>query len=144
MRIEGQLTIAAPPGTVFEVVADSRNEPRYNPRIAEAVKTSAGPVGAGTTFLARPRGGRGGSMTVRVVQYDPPRRLGTSVRSASMSTDGGLDLTPVPGGTRLRWSWDLRLRGAARLLTPLVALTGSRWERRNWVGLRDYLEASPS
>ena len=55
-RIDGEIVIAVPAEQVFDMVADERNEPRYNPRIARAEKTSPGPVGCGTRFTAQPRG----------------------------------------------------------------------------------------
>ena len=46
-RIAGQVAIDAPIEAVFDMVADERNEPRYNPRIARARMEGQGPVGAG-------------------------------------------------------------------------------------------------
>lgn len=46
--IDGEIIIAAPVEQVFDMVADERNEPRYNPRIVGVEKTSQGPVGRGT------------------------------------------------------------------------------------------------
>jgi len=43
--IRGHITIEAPLHTVFDFVADERNEPRYNPRMAWEKKTTSGPIG---------------------------------------------------------------------------------------------------
>ncbi len=140
-RIDGEVTIAAPVERVFDMVADERNEPRYNPRIVRAEKISDGDVGLGSRFLAEPRGmGARGVMTVELVEYDRPARLATSIRSSYMDVDGTLTFERVDGGTRLRWSWDMRLRGAMRLAAPVLGLVGPRWEHRNWVGLKQLLE----
>ena len=73
-RINGEIIIAAPGEQVFDMVADERNEPRYNPRVARAEKTSHGPVGRGTRFTAQPMGtGAAGVMTVEILDYDRPR-----------------------------------------------------------------------
>jgi hypothetical protein len=58
-----------------------------------------------------------------------------------MHVDGTLTFTEVADGTRLAWDWDMELLGATRLLSPLLALVGPRWERRNWVDLKHYLES---
>lgn len=141
-HIEGEVTIAAPVEQVFDTVADERNEPSYNPRIARAVKVSDGPVGLGSRFIAEPKGmGPRGAMSVEVVGYERPRRLTTSIRSSYMRADGTMTFTPsTGGGTRMRWDWDMRLQGPLRVMSPLVRAVGPRWERRNWVGLKDYLE----
>lgn len=144
-RIAGEVTIAAPVETVFDVVADERNEPRYNPRIVRAEKVSEGPVGAGAQFVAEPQGmGAKGEMTLTILEYDRPHRLHNRVRSSYVQVDGTLTFEEVEGGTRLSWDWDMGLRGPVRLLAPVLALAGPRWERRNWVDLKAYLESGRS
>lgn len=142
-RITGQVTIGAPVDEVFDVVADERNEPRYNPRIVRAEKLSEGPVGAGARFVAEPKGvGSRGEMTLTILEYDRPRRLHNVVESSYMRVDGTLTFEEVEGGTRLRWDWDMGLVGRMRMLSPVLALIGPRWERRNWVGLKEYMESA--
>lgn len=142
-RITGEVTIEAPVEEVFDLVADERNEPRYNSRIARADKVSEGPVGAGARFVAEPRGmGARGGMTLSIVEYDRPHRLRSEVRSSYLHVDGTVSLDAVEGGTRLRWDWETRLVGAMRVLSPVLALLGSRWERRNWVDLKTYVESA--
>lgn len=144
-RIEGEIHIDAPVQRVFDVVADERNEPRYNPRIVRAEKVSDGPVGAGARYLAYPAGaGRRGAMTVETVACERPSRLVTRVRASYLEVDGAMTFAAEDGGTRMRWSWDTRLRGAARALTPVLVAVGPRWERRNWVGLKRFLETAPA
>jgi uncharacterized protein YndB with AHSA1/START domain len=141
-HIAGEVTIAAPVDEVFDLVADERNEPKYNPRIARAEKLGDAPVGPGTRFVAEPKGmGARGEMTLQVVDYDRPHRLVSSVRSSYMKVDGTLTFAEVDGGTRLRWDWDMGLVGPMRVLSPVLALVGPRWERRNWVGLKEYMES---
>jgi uncharacterized protein YndB with AHSA1/START domain len=141
-HITGEVTIAAPVGEVFDMVADERNEPRYNPRILRAEKVSEGPVGKGARFVAEPKSmGAKGEMTLEVLEYDRPRRLHNIVRSSYMQVDGTLTFEEVDGGTRLRWDWDMGLVGPMRVLSPVLAVIGPGWERRNWVGLKDYMES---
>lgn len=143
-HIAGEVTIAAPVGEVFDMVADERNEPRYNPRIVRAEKVSEGPVSRGARFVAEPKGmGAKGEMTMEVVEYDRPHRLRTVVRSSYMQVDGTVTFEEVDGGTQLSWDWDMGLVGAMRVLTPVLAVVGPRWERRNWVGLKEYMESDP-
>lgn len=141
-HIAGEVTIDAPVEEVFDFVADERNEPRYNPRIVHAEKVSDGPVGRGARFVAQPKSmGRKGEMVMEVVEYDRPHRLHNVVRSSHMQVDGTLTFAEVDGGTRLRWDWDMDLVGPMRVLSPVLAVIGPRWERRNWVGLKDHLES---
>ncbi len=141
-RISGEVTIDAPVEDVFDLVADERNEPRYNPRIMHAEKLSEGPVGRGTHFVAYPKGmGAKGRMTLEILAYDRPHRLHSIVGSSYMEVDGTLTFENADGGTRLRWDWEMSLVGPMRVMSPVLALVGPRWERRNWVGLKQYIES---
>ena len=141
-RIAGEVTIDAPVDEVFDMVADERNEPRYNSRIVRADMVSEGPVGAGARFVAEPKSmGAKGKMTLTIVEYDRPRRLHNIVRSSYMQVEGTLTFEEVEGGTRLRWDWDMGLAGPMRMLSPVLALIGPAWERRNWVDLKEYMES---
>lgn len=144
-RMTGEVTINAPVEVVFDMVADERNEPRYNPRIVRAEKLTEGSIGAGSRFLAQPKNmGPRGQMAVTIVEYDRPHRLRNAITSSYMQVDGTLTFADTDGGTRLRWDWDMRMSGPTRILSPLLALIGPGWERRNWVDLKHYMEADPS
>ncbi len=80
-------------------------------------------------------------MTVDVLEYDRPHRLHNLVRSSYLHVDGEVTFEATGSGTRLRWDWDMRLVGPMRLLSPVLALVGPRWERRNWVDLKHHLES---
>jgi uncharacterized protein YndB with AHSA1/START domain len=141
-HIAGEVTIAAPVDEVFDLVADERNEPRYNPRIVRAEKVSEGPIGTGTRFVAEPKGiGTNREMALEILEYDRPHRLHNVVRSSYMQVDGTLTFDEVEGGTRLRWDWDMALVGPMRMLSPVLSLIGPGWERRNWVELKKYMES---
>lgn len=142
-HISGEVTIDAPVEEVFDLVADERNEPRYNPRIVRAQKLDEGPVGRGSRFVAEPKGtGAKGRMTLEILEYDRPHLLHNTVHSSYMTVDGTLTFSEIDGGTRLRWEWDMTLVGPIRVLSPLLALVGPRWERRNWVDLKRYVEST--
>ena len=141
-RIAGEITIEAPVDEIFDLVADERNEPKYNPRILRAEKVTEGPLGPGSRFVAEPKSmGARGAMTLEVLEYERPHRLHNLVRSSYLQVDGTVTFEEVADATRLTWDWDMDLVGPLRLLTPLLAAIGPRWERRNWVGLKNYVEA---
>lgn len=141
-HIEGQVIIHRPVDEVFDVVADERNEPRYNPQMRNVEQTSAGPIGLGTTFRAESMSqGRPVEMTITFTGFERPRRLASATHMATMDIKGTLTFEPVPEGTRMRWSWELEPQGALKLMTPLIVLIGRRQERAIWTGLKRYLEA---
>ena len=143
--ISGDIVIARPPEVVFDVLADERNEPAFNPRMMRVEKVTPGPVGPGTRFEASVRSGpRLVPMTVEYTTVDRPWQLASTSTMPSARIVGRLALEHVPGGTRLWWSWDVRPVGWARLLRPLLRVLGARQERRIWAQLKRQLESTPS
>ena len=138
-RVEGEITISRPVERVFDFVADERNEPRYNARMVRAEQISDGPIGEGTRFrTVLETMGRTMPMVVEFTGYERPLRLASVTRSSMMETEGALMFEPVPGGTRMRWSWDVRPRGAMKLMAPLVGVLGRRQEREIWAASSGY------
>lgn len=137
-HVTGSIRIAAPLERVFDMVADLRNEPAYNPAMTE-VELLTPELGLGARFRAR-MGRTGPDMVVELTGYDPPRRLGSLTTSSMMETAGTLTLTPVGDATVMAWDWEVRPRGWFRLLTPLVGPMGRSRERAIWEGLRRLLE----
>ena len=76
-HISGHVRIAAPAGQVFGTVADSRNEPSFNPAMADVELLTALPIGLGTRFRARM--GRAG--TQMLVELTEPAGCTGSVRA---------------------------------------------------------------
>ena len=140
-HIEGEVLIRRPVEEVFDFVADERNEPTYNRNMLAAEKITQGPVGVGTRFRATIRsGGRPVGMQIEYTAFDRPHSLGSTSRMAAADFSGTLTFTATPAGTRLRWSWRARPKGAVRLLAPVFVPIGARQERRMWTALRDHLE----
>ena len=145
VAIEGSLLIARPVEEVFDVVADERNEPRYNPRMTGVEKLTPGPVGTGTRWAATiDSRGRPLDIEVEVTDYDRPRRLASTTTMAAAEIRGALTFDPDPAGTVMRWRWDLRPKGVMRLLGPVLAKVGRRQEAAIWAGLKEYLESPPA
>ena len=84
--------------------------------------------------------GRAVEMVIEFTGFERPRRIEETVHMSSMDLQGALTFDPVPGGTRMRWSWDVEPRGMLKLLSPLVARMGRRQEQTIWTGLKDLLE----
>ena len=141
-RVEGEIIIARPVDEVFEFVADERNEPGYNPRMVRAEQVSSGPIGTATQFQTELKTmGRTMPMTVEFTRFERPRLLASKTTSSMMETEGALTFETAAAGTRMRWSWDVRPRGALKLFTPLVGVLGRRQERAIRSELKRVLEA---
>jgi hypothetical protein len=55
-----------------------------------------------------------------------------------------LTFEPAGGGTRMRWSGQVRPKGAFRLLTPVITWMGKRERQRIWASMKQHLEAAPT
>jgi polyketide cyclase/dehydrase/lipid transport protein len=142
VHVEGDIVIDRPIVEVFDAVADERNEPDYNANMVEVEQLTPGPLGVGTRFRAESSmRGRIVPMTIEFTEYARPRRLASRTTLATMDISGTLTFDPDPGGTRLRWSWDVEPKGLLRAAGPVIAWMGRRQEKAIWTGLKTYLEA---
>ena len=140
-RIVGEIIIGGPAEEKFDFEADQRNEPRYNPRMIRAAEVSDGPVGNRTVFRSSARFmGRTAEMRSELTGYDRPGRLASRTTTEQADIDGTLTFDPVPAGTRMRWSWTVRPKGAARLPALVISWIGRRQEQAIWVSMKRYLE----
>jgi hypothetical protein len=143
--IQGEIVIDRPMSEVFDFVADERNEPRYNPRMLRVEKVTGGAIGTGTQFTATTKSrGRPLTMLLETTEYQRPTRLANTASMSAATIRGVLTFEPDPGGTRMRWSWDIQPRGALRFLSPLIVRIGERQEAANWASMKRYLESVPA
>jgi hypothetical protein len=140
-RITGRTVFDRSAEDLFDILADPRNEPLYNPLILTAEKTTAEPIGVGTRFVQRARSfGRVGNVDIEVVSYARPEHLGFAIKSAGMDVRGEQTFSAEPSGCLVTWTWDLRPRGPWRLLGPLFGLAGRRLEHRVWREMKAYVD----
>jgi hypothetical protein len=139
--MSGSVRIACPVEEVFQAVV---HEPSWNPAMRSATMLTPPPPGAGSRYEVFMDLGRGGMpMQVEYTAFDPPNRLASRTSSPMMATTGEVTCTPDGDGTLLAWDWQYRLLGALRVGGLVFALFAGRWERRNWLRLRDLLEERP-
>jgi uncharacterized protein YndB with AHSA1/START domain len=142
-RIQGDIVIDRPVEMVFDYVADQSNEPQYNPQMVRAEKITSGPVGVGTKFCSAVASrGRTAEMLIEFTGYDRPRRLASTTTMQQADISYILTFESAGTGTRMRWSGQVRPKGAYRLLGPLITRMGRRQEERIWASLKHRLEAS--
>lgn len=144
-RIHGEIVIGRPVDVVFDYVADQSNEPLYNPRMVRAEKITPGPVGEGTRFRSAVASmGRAAEMLIEITAYDRPARLASATTMQQADISYTLTFEPAASGTRMRWSGQVRPKGAFKLPGPLIAWIGGHQERRIWALLKQHLEAGPA
>ena len=143
-RIEGEIVIGRPVEVVFDYVADQSNEPQYNPQMVRAEKITAGPVGKGTRFRSAVASrGRAAEMLIECTGYDWPKLFATTTTMAQADIGYTLRFEPAADSTRMRWSGQVRPKGALRLLGPVITWLGRRQEQRIWAALKQHLKSTP-
>ena len=113
-----EVTLQQPPERAFGFFTDFPNEPAWNPECLMVEKTSAGPVGAGTTYTGKMR--RVGQIKTQIVALDRPNSFSTVERSRGAEGTFDFRFTPYDGGTRVDVAMRLQPRGPMRLLEPLM------------------------
>lgn len=143
LDIVGSILIERPPEVVFDYLADQRNEVEYNPEMIRSEKMTNGPIGVGTRFAATVKSrGRPTDMLIEGTEFDRPARFGTRTSMSSADIEGVLTLARQGAGTRMSWAWQLRPKGALKVLRPLMAVMGRRQEQRIWAAMKEKLETS--
>lgn len=141
-RVAGEMLLDRTVEEVFDIVADQRTELRYNPAVKSVEELTEGPPGVGTRFRAVHGTSRGPvEMVVELTGFDRPHRIASTTRTPMGQIAGAVIFEAVGEGTRMRWDWDVQLRGPARVLSPFVGLLGRREERACWEGLKRYVES---
>lgn len=140
---EASVSIARPPGEVFEFIADVRNDPRWHTDVLEADLHGDGPIGEGSTFEIKIKpamGETGGTATVK--EYEPPRRIVFDVHMGKLQPTTTFTVVAEGGGSRVTRHIDMQPSGLLRLMTPMV---GGMMRKRNvgfLTNLKGVLESS--
>jgi carbon monoxide dehydrogenase subunit G len=129
-HVTGHIRIAAPVGQVFDTVADSRNEPSFNPAMTGVELLTPPPMGLGTRFRAR-MGKAGMEMPAGLTGFERPHRLGSRTASSMMQTSGTVTFAADGEGTLMSWDWKVHPKGWLRMLGPLAGPLGSRMEAQD-------------
>jgi uncharacterized protein YndB with AHSA1/START domain len=128
-RFECSVTIQRPVEEVFAVLTDPTRSPEWSKHSIRGELLTEGPprVGSRRRTVVKGFGGRGTMESVfEVTEIDPLRAVALRQVSASWGGSGSTryTFTPVDGGTRVDWTWELNPTGAMRLLAgPMMALT---------------------
>ena len=135
------ITIDRPVEEVFAYVTDTSNDPAWHTDILEARKTSAGPIGIGTTWRLRFKPVMGVSEgDTEVVAFEPNRKTVQQGVVGPMQPTLTYLFEPAGGGTRFTRRVEIRVSGMMRLMEPLMKLMTPRGNARFLANLKKVLE----
>jgi uncharacterized protein YndB with AHSA1/START domain len=143
-RFKQSIVINRPVEQVFRFVSDLENDPPWS-GTAEMRRTSPGPIGIGTTFQQSDRLlGRRLELTLRVVAYEPNRKITLTTTSKRLSFSGTRMVEPVgEDATRVTFVGGGRAGGVWMPAEALLAAAGGRRLRTQLGRLKRLLESQP-
>lgn len=133
MGMHSVIQIKRPVDAVYGFFLDlERSIVRTDPTVESVVKTTEGPLGAGTTFLLRqPVMGKVREQTMRITAVDPNRRIDMEAAFGPVRPRFSLAFEPTASGTRVTFRGDSRPVGPFKLVPFLMDHIGQRnWDRR--------------
>jgi carbon monoxide dehydrogenase subunit G len=121
--LERSVHIARPPELVWDFLSDFTTTEQWDPPTRETVRVE-GDGGLGTVYRNRSRLlGQDARVTYTVVDHDPPQVLRLRGDAGRVQFLDTIEVEPVDGGTRVRYTVEYRLHGLARLAAPLFGRT---------------------
>jgi uncharacterized protein YndB with AHSA1/START domain len=122
-RFEATAVIDTPIEEVFAFLADGENDPKFSPRVLKIAKTTDGPPGVGTVYASTVKdAGVKTKREFRITEFEAPTRIRWTEISKNLVTasEGGYDLAPEGGGTRVTIYNVLEGHGVGKLIAPLA------------------------
>jgi uncharacterized protein YndB with AHSA1/START domain len=141
-RFDVSTTIKRPVEEVFAVLADFSNGSKWvSGAVEPAKKTSAGPIGVGTTWHAVGRFlGRKLESDFEYTEFEANRKIAFTGKKPFPLTST-FTLEPLAGGTRVGQTVEGEPGGFFKLAEPLVVTMAKRQFQNDLNNLRDLMEA---
>lgn len=133
VRMQRAIMIEAPRGTVFRLVSDFHEWPKWSPwaaRDPEAKYTIEG-EGVGHLMVWTSENRNVGNGSQRITACEPPYRMDSTLNFGNMgSAQATFLLTEENGGTQTTWKFDSHMRrGVPVLMQPFAAYMGFLMEK---------------
>lgn len=144
MRIERSVHIARSPEDVFSYIADARNDPAWCPRVLASEPIAGDGPGPDARYRVTHRPVRVRQpmeLDVRVVGWDPPRRIELREEDEDGVFEVTYELTAVGDGTRLVQRDEVSL-SLPRFLWPVARFNIGRHLNEQFESLKAILERS--
>jgi carbon monoxide dehydrogenase subunit G len=134
VTIDESIEIEKPPEAVWTLVRDLERAPEWQESL-ESVDVQA-------STEVRRFAGRTQEATFVIVEDDAPRRLVITSEGGPALARATLELSPSGDGTRVEFTLDLQLHGAARLAGGIVRSAAQREVESNLQRLKELAEGS--
>jgi len=143
LRIEQTFEVASPPEKVFDYLTNPSNLRDWQTsKTRVEVLTDGSPrLGYRVREWTKPPGAREFEQVVEFTDFDRPHRVHTHIVEGPQPIDGTWTFTPTDGGTRVHFVARGPLRGAMRIVEPIVRRIIARQFAHYHENLRRNVEA---
>ena len=117
MEFTEEIHIDCSAATVFDLMADARNELEWNTGVSRAELTTGEPIGEGSHFLVEDKRGE---HEVTITGFDRPERLEFALTGKSMDVAISYRYAETDGTTTAVGHFDARPKGLMKFLLPLL------------------------
>lgn len=118
-RITEDLRIHCPRAAAFDLMADPRNETRWNEGVSRAELTTGEPVGLGSKFVTD-HGSPLGQIESTITVFERPDRLEFEATSRRMDLAISFTFTDADSETLVHGTFDAKPKGVMAVLFPLL------------------------
>lgn len=139
-RVSKSIVVPKPAEEVFAYLADFSNTAEWDPGVAEAVKTTEGPVGVGSTFdLVTLFRGRRIPVSYQVAVYEPSSRVVLVGSNQNFQGTDDIGVSPEGDGARVDWNVVFEMKGLRKLFQPFLRGTFEKLSTEAMEGLESTL-----
>jgi len=142
-RAQISATIMRPVAEVFAVLSNPENTPKWSSGSLESKKTSAGPMGVGTTTRSVSRFlGRRIESENEITEFEPNKKFASKSKSGPFPMEASMTFEPIEGGTRVNFTIEAEPSGFFKLAEPLIVSIAKRQFQSDLDNAKDLMEAN--
>jgi carbon monoxide dehydrogenase subunit G len=140
-RLHETIDTGLPAADAFAFVADFANAAEWDPGVATSERIDPGPVGLGARYRLGVRmRGRVAPMEYRITAWEPSGRVVLAGEGSSVVAVDEIRFEPIPDGTRVDYTADIRLTGLMRLVEPFAGGAFAKLAKDALDGMRRALD----
>ena len=142
-RVERRIETTCPQQRAFDFVADFSTAQEWDPGIPTARRLDDGPIGVGSRFeLVSRFGSKEQAIVYEITAYDAPSSVTFAGDGKTFRGTDVISFTPRDGGgTHVRYTADLGLKGLAAMALPFLGGKLDEMSDRAVEGLKAALDA---
>ena len=141
ITVEHSVVINRPIEKVFEFMIDIENAPQWRQGLVEVKKLSDELVVGTRASEVLQFLGRRMETTYEITEYEPNKKFGFKTTSGPIPMEGGFNVEPAEGGTKVSFKIQGEAGGFFRLAEPILARMVRRQVETDYANLKDLLEA---